>query len=269
MATQSGTLLGVEHAEAAPGLLRLAASITLPPSALLHVVRLTPGHDADASGTHEPTTMRAAALTKLAKRLAVDVGSLAPAPVGSAAELLGVAQEKGVDLIVLGQQERQPGEAQVLAGFVREVMAGASCDVGMLVDNGLQRVQRVLVPYCRSPQDTAALAFGRRIAERTWAEIVLLHAIDPAADLARRRDADRVLEEVFRPHQAARSHVVFKVVRHADRTQAVLDELARGYDLLVLGADLDWGADDRTAALAADRILEARAASIVVMHRGT
>lgn len=270
--SRSGTLVCVGNPDQALGLLRLAASVSRRGSAPVHAVRLAAAQDrfpSSASVIREgPPSIRTAALAKHAKRIGVELESLTSVTAGASMPVCSLAHAKRVELILLGHQHRPAAGQRKLIGFAREVMVRAPCDVGVFIEHGLQRVRRVLVPYCRSKQDVAALAFGRRIAERAWAEIVLLHVIDPEDDSPRKRDADRVLEEVFHPHPEARSHVVFKVIRQADRTQAVLDELARGYDLLVIGADPDWGLGERPSGLGAERILRDPAASIVVVHRG-
>src|SRR5262249_40156357 len=85
-----------------------------------------------------------------------------------------VASVKRASLVVLGWHKPLIGGA-VLGGTVHEVMRRTAADVGVLIDRGLGRIERILVPYLGSAHDRAALAVARRIVDHTGATVMVLH----------------------------------------------------------------------------------------------
>jgi nucleotide-binding universal stress UspA family protein len=122
------------------------------------------------------------------------VRSLAFTAADVAADLLRLASEQSIDLILLDGRRPLLGEG-VPRGPVGEVLLRAPCDVGVLVerDGGTVAVgpdHPVLVPFGGAEHDWAALELGAWIASSYEAPLRLLGA---AAGEEGRRDASRLL----------------------------------------------------------------------------
>jgi Kef-type K+ transport system membrane component KefB len=183
-----------------------------------------------------------------------------------AQDICNVASVKSASLVLLGWHKPLLGDA-VLGGTVHEVLRRAACDVGVLVDRGLGRIEKILVPYLGSAHDRAALAAARRIVDHTGATAVVLHVTTPAR--GEKLGVGEKVEEVFQERTRGLSaQVVFKVVEHATPALAVVEESENDYDLIVIGVGAEWGLTSRPFGMQAELILSRATTSILVMRQG-
>ena len=144
-----------------------------------------------------------------------------------ARDICSVAEVKDIDLILLGWHKTLVGHG-LLGGTVNEVMRGARADVAVLVSRELQAVRRVLVPFCGSAHDRAAVRLARRMAFAVGADVTILR-IGPCDAPG----ADACLDGVA----GARITVIEEVDDGGRAVDLVVKATAdRDYDLVVLGA---------------------------------
>jgi Kef-type K+ transport system membrane component KefB len=160
---------------------------------LLVPTRIATGPAAD---DHELDRVAAELHRRRAQLLAggLAVRSLAFTSADVAADLLRLASEQSIDLILLDGRRPLLGEG-VPRGPVGEVLLRAPCDVGVLVERDGGTVAAgpdhpVLVPFGGAEHDWAALELGAWIASSYGATLRLLGA---AAGEEGRRDASRLL----------------------------------------------------------------------------
>jgi nucleotide-binding universal stress UspA family protein len=176
-------------------------------------------------------------------------------------DICGVASAKAADLVLLGWHKPLIGQS-MLAGTVHEVLEGAPCDVGVFIDRGLSRVERVLVPFIGSMHDHAALALAQRLLHGTGAEITILHVKAPGGSVgAGAAAADLV-------HQEGGSRVTLRVIEHASPSDAALAESRDGYDLLVVGVGREWGLSHKRFGVQPERLMAESPASVLVVRAG-
>ncbi len=60
--------------------------------------------------------------------------------------------------------------------------------------------------------------------------------------------------------------MLFKVVEHESPEEAALEELRRGYDLVVVGVGSEWGLEDRLFGLHRERIISEASTSVLVVR---
>jgi nucleotide-binding universal stress UspA family protein len=108
----------------------------------------------------------------------------------------------------------------------------------------------VLLAYPGSPEDADALKVARRMASFAGVHLTILHVENPEDGSARR---DALLAEARKGLEA----VQVKVVQHASPPDAVLEEAAKGYDLLVFGLQARGGPR---------RVLAEAAISVLAVH---
>ena len=182
-----------------------------------------------------------------------------------ARDICNVAAAKRASLVLLGWNKPLLGNA-ALGGTVHEVMRRATADVGVLVDRGLGRIERVLIPYLGSTHDRAALAVARRIVQHTGATATVLHVVSPSRN--EKLGVGQKVEEVFQEKTRGLSaQVVFKVVEHASPVTAVLEESENDYDLVVIGVGPEWGLEHRPFGMQAEVILAKCSTSILVLRK--
>jgi Kef-type K+ transport system membrane component KefB/nucleotide-binding universal stress UspA family protein len=179
-------------------------------------------------------------------------------------DICRVAEAKRADLLLLGWHRPLLGRT-ALGGTVREVMQRAQADVGVLVDRGLGRITRVLVPFLGGAHDKAALRLARRLAGHPATAITVLHVVSPERGDGKRQGARARVEEVFQEAEGA--VVTFKAVTHEVPSEAALAEAAQGYDLLVVGAGAEWGLEERLFSLHSERLIRECPVSLLVVRQ--
>jgi Kef-type K+ transport system membrane component KefB len=197
-------------------------------------------------------------LLERARELSLEVSPLAFVSSDPALDICRTAEEKRASLVLLGAHKPLLLEGK-LGGIVSDVVARSSADVAVMLDHGTTKIERVLVAFAGGSGDLAALAVARRLAEAPGTELTLLH-------VASKEDDDRARVA------AALSHSELESIRTrviADRTpaDALLDEAAKGYDLVVLAMDERWGLEPGTLGIKEDRVLAECPISILAVHR--
>jgi Kef-type K+ transport system membrane component KefB/nucleotide-binding universal stress UspA family protein len=258
-----------------PGLVTLGAAVAGrdPARSRLYALRLIPPvnrpsfvlehqgkAEADAESALGPALERA-------KELDVEVRPVSFVSADPAKDICDVAGVKRADVVLLGWHKPLWGRT-MLSGTVHEVMDHAPCDVGVFVDRGLKRVERVLVPYLGSEHDRAALRIAKRIAENMGANVTVFHVTTPGKPSGIVGAQEKMREEFHEnPGDRARSYTVeMKVVPHSDASEAVIDESNNGYDLILIGIGRQWGLEHRSFGLHAEAILKRAPTSILVLR---
>ena len=180
-------------------------------------------------------------------------------------DIVDVASVKHADLILLGWHKPVLSR-NALGGTVREVMEAAQADVGVLVDRGLERVQRVLVPYLGSPHDHAALLLGQRL-HQGGASLTVLHIVRSDNTGGRSR-----IEEIFRGSDGENAgqsgenlRITIKAAEGITPSEAALQEAAQGYDLMIVGVGPEWGLEQRPLAAHSEQIIASCPTSLLVV----
>jgi nucleotide-binding universal stress UspA family protein len=206
----------------------------------------------------------AAALAPLlarAERLGLEVRPLSFVSPQPAHDICNVAAMKGADLVLLGWHKPILGNT-VLSGTVHEVMQRAESDVGVLIDRGLDRIEHVLLPYLGTAHDAGALRLAHRLASVARVHVTVLHVIEPERDAG----AATVTAQVRETFAGLGEHAVdVKVIRHPTAWRAVIEEAARGYDLVLIGAGAEWGLEHRPFGMHSELIIRDCPASLLVV----
>lgn len=102
--------------------------------------------------------------------------------ISAAPAILEVAEELGIDLIVIGGHGRRGLRRFFLGSVAEEVVRTAPCPVLTLrrsvADGGVHRFGHILVPVDFSPHARRALANARSLASLYGAELHLLHVVE-------------------------------------------------------------------------------------------
>ncbi|MDP1823230.1 MAG: cation:proton antiporter [Archangium sp.] len=203
-------------------------------------------------------------LVERARQLALEVKTLSYVSTDAAEDICRTAEMKRASLIMLGWHKPLLIEGR-LGGTVGEVVSKAPCPVGVFVDRGLERVERVLVAFAGGPEDHEALRFARRMALTPGVSLTLLHVVAPGDGAPGRGRVQ--IDEVFGP-QRDEPGLRLAVVEHDDPPEAALAEASRGYDLVVLGMNDTWGTTGGPFVLHRQRVLTDCSVSVLALHPG-
>lgn len=267
-------LVCVADERSAPGLLAVASAATGKGDgeSRLYALTLTSaerasailrqGDEASFDG-NKPEALEA--LGRSARQLGVRYRPLSFASGDPVRDICEMAKLKHADLIVLGWHQPVLGQA-MLGGTVHGVMERAQADVAVLVDRGLSKMTKLLVPYLGSSHDQAALCLARRIAENTGAAVTVLHVVLTGSVPGTLGAREHMQREFTESSRKGHYDVVFKAVPHASPSAAVLEECARGYDLVLIGADKDWELEHRAFGLQREPILARAPCSVLAVR---
>lgn len=217
---------------------------------VLHVLHLTRTRDRLSQYLDDPAGQARAAEDVLgpiggaAENLGLGMQTLVMETDDPASDICRVARARAARLILMGGHKPLL-EASYLGGVSGQVMETADCDVAVLIDRGLSRVEKVLLPYRGGAGDRVALRLANRLM-RGGATVVLLHVVPPdRADGGPKLGATEALAGAFPAEAAGSGAVEVLVVKNADPLAAVLAEAGKGYDLLLVGCGEAWGLDRR------------------------
>jgi Kef-type K+ transport system membrane component KefB len=249
------------------------------PARLLALHLRSPSDRPSAELRREATAVQQGPLASLLERaraLMLDVRPLEFVSAEPALDICRTADAKEASLVLLGSHKPLLLGGR-LGGIVGTVVARTRVPLGVLVDRGLQKVERVLIAYAGGPEDMAALRVARRLGNAPGAQLTLLHVVSPG-DGARpgpgRAQVAEYLENAATPladHVLAEPSVDAKmlrvrVVEHASPPEAVLEEAGRGYDLVVLGMHARWSLETSAISLRRRRVLTESPVSVLAVH---
>jgi Kef-type K+ transport system membrane component KefB/nucleotide-binding universal stress UspA family protein len=215
----------------------------------------------------EETGMQGLApLLERAEQIKVEVSPIAFVSPRPAQDICNVAEVKGADLVLLGWHKPVVTRT-VLGGTVADVLESARADVGVFVDRGLEQVRRVLVPFQGTPDDKAALSLARRMTAGS-AEVTILHVIKPGRGDDERLGARQEFDQTFTEGGPFnRALVRMKLVSHDKPAVAALEEAAKGYDLVIVGAGQQWGLERRLFGMAPEVMVERCPTSLLLVRQ--
>jgi Kef-type K+ transport system membrane component KefB/nucleotide-binding universal stress UspA family protein len=269
MATPRFTILMcVAYDRSGPGMVTLAHAFAggAPDTSRLYALRLIPPAERAshyvAASVEQHAVQALAPLLERAAELSAPVRTVAFVSARPAEDICRVAEIKAANLVLLGWH-RPLLSRTVLGGTVQDVLKNAPGTVGVFVDRGLKKVAKVLVPYQGTNDDRTALALARRLTETARVQITLLHVVTPGRAGG---DAHDLMNETFAEGPDRRASVTMKLVNHPDPAAAAVQEAARGYDLVLVGAGTQWGLEQRMFGLMPESIVRECPTSLVIVH---
>jgi Kef-type K+ transport system membrane component KefB/nucleotide-binding universal stress UspA family protein len=184
-------------------------------------------------------------------------------------DICEIAAAKKADLVLLGWHKPLLNQT-LLGGTVYQVMAHSTSDVAVLIDRGLNKIQRVLLPYNGSEHDFTALRLARRLHEQNGAEVTVLHVVEPGRSASQPKlGAASAMQSIFEQKDNTGSNVRMKVVEHASPPQAALEEARQGYDLVVVSVGAEWGLEQKRFGLQPEQLMQDCPTSILVVRQYT
>lgn len=205
-----------------------------------------------------------AGLLKQAQSLLLDIRTLGFVSSEPAVDICRTASAKQASLVLLGWHKPLLLEGR-LGGTVGGVIARSKSPVGVLVDRGLKKVERVLLAFAGGPEDLAALRVARRLGLAPGAELTILHVVAPG-DAKRHGKGRTQIDEVFPEPDLNATSVRVRVVEHSSPPDAVIEEAASGYDLIVIGMNARWGLGTGMISSKRQRVLARSPISILAVH---
>ncbi len=155
--------------------------------------------------------------------------------------IVELAAEEEADLILFGwggpgQVRRGVSDEELLPVFsptIDEVIRERPCDIAVVKQRGIGRVERIVAPVRGGPHAELAMRYASALKDSFEADLDVLHVIPPSLDPAIRKQAEAALGAFVARFtgDASAAHVV----EGDDVTGAILDEAANA-QLVIMGA---------------------------------
>ncbi|HEU5057199.1 MAG TPA: universal stress protein, partial [Kofleriaceae bacterium] len=269
-------MLCISHEQAGPGLAGMAASLLGGGgNGRVDAVHLVPatGRGGTAMvgrgpGAADGEEVLAPAVARAAE-LGVEARTLSFISDDPATDICELAEARDADLVLLGWHKPVLSQT-MLGGVVHDVLNRCPSTVGVLVDRGLKKIERVLVPYLGSAHDRTALALAQRLMTASGARVTVLHVVreeEEGEGPSPAGGARTLVDSVFSEDSG---HVTMRIIKHRSPAEAALAESERGYDLVIVGIGRDWGLGDRVLGigLQPEKLMTDSPSSLLVV-RGT
>ena len=139
-----------------------------------------------------------------------------------------------------------------------QMLQEAPADVGILRMNGQnQEFHNILFPYGGGKYSKMTAKVVNRIANGYGAKITLLNVVDHEEDIESTREyLEKSAAKFDQPAEimVCSGDLIEKVVEHSDQ-----------YDLIVMGASLDWGIQEVVTGFRTDKIMEQAKCSVLII----
>ncbi len=256
-------LMCVANDRSGPGLLNLANALRGPGgSGRMHALHLVTPTDRASfyveSASGGGATAGLDALLEHAEELGVTVAPSSFVSNDPGPDICRVGKLKNVDLTLIGFH-RPVLSQTLLGGTVGEVLDASEGMVGVFVDRGFEKVERVLVPFVGTPHDRAALGLARRLV-RAGAMVTLLQVKSSGDAGTRVRELDALLAE------ADEGRVTLRVAHDVAPIDAALAEGAQGYDLVIVGMGREWELNSGLLGRHSQRLMRDAPASLLIVR---
>jgi nucleotide-binding universal stress UspA family protein len=201
----------------------------------------------------------------------VPVRTLLRAARGVSSGILGVAEARGgIGLILMGWHG-QLSTQRVAGSVVKDVVHGATCDVAVLRDRGVENIKRVLVPTGGGPHARLALKLAWDIVRAEGGSLTVLRIVPEPAEVCEvEMDVLRQLveDELGEIPEA----VTFRLTCHDSVVDGILEEAAPvedidSYDLIAIGASEEWFLKNMLLGSITDQIADAAPCSVLMVRK--
>jgi len=189
-------------------------------------------------------------------------------PATSVAEGILAEVRDNVRLLLMGW----PGPLDQASGGenpVKVILQKARTNVAVLFDRGLGQVRQVLVPVGGGPHSRLAVRLAFEIAEHEGAQMTVLNCICERCEGEELEDRMLHLREIVEDELDTIPPQVTLRLSSADTVSAgILQECAqRRYDLIVVGAAVEWVARTRLFGEVDDCVAEGARCSVLLVRR--
>ncbi|THF64089.1 cation/H(+) antiporter [Pseudothauera nasutitermitis] len=248
----------ISNSDRGVALATLAGTLLARQNAHIYALHLREPSDSPSAMLRKDTDTEDGPLGPFLRRMGkqnLDVRPLSFVSSEPAADICRTARAKRASMVLLGAHKPLLLESS-LDGTVSEVIEQAPGTVGVLIDHGLERIQRVLVACAGDPGDREAVRLAARLCSAPNARLSLLYIRPP------RRAADaEVPAELL---ELAGPEAEVKAVVHPSPATAALAESRLGYDLVVIGKHDVWGLSGGRFGLRRHMLAESPASLLVI-----
>ncbi|MBR8838491.1 MAG: cation:proton antiporter [Stigonema ocellatum SAG 48.90 = DSM 106950] len=175
-----------------------------------------------------------------------------------------IATLQQADLIIVGWH-RPAFSKNRLGGRVGQILSSAPVDVGVFIDRGQERLDRLLVPYSANIHDDLALILALRLLVNhdTCSLIILQLLPDDQVKNELSYELRNILEQL---PQNVRDRIDIKIIEAVEPIQVVVSA-SQDVDLTIAGTSRAWGIERQTLGRYTDELAIQCRSSLLITRR--
>jgi Kef-type K+ transport system membrane component KefB/nucleotide-binding universal stress UspA family protein len=265
-------VLGVSSGTAARGLIEVASALLgkRDQASRLFAVHLRPPAERLSTDLRDQESEAVVApllqVVEYGRERMIDVRPLSFVSTEPATDLCRTAESKQAAMVLLGSHKPLLLEGG-FSGTVGDVLAHSSSPVGVLLERGLTKVERILFAYPTGAQDPAVLQVVALLARYPGASVTCLGVMPPGGR-QNETHARRALQSALADREIMPVRTLF--VEDASPPSALVAEAANGgYELVVIGSNECWALHPGLLSSREERSLAECPVSILVVHPGS
>jgi APA family basic amino acid/polyamine antiporter len=177
--------------------------------------------------------------------------------------ILDTVKEENINLLVLGWKGRTR-EGRFFGVTLDKLIQNADCDVVVFKSIGLKKeIKKILVVSAPEWHSSYATGYAVLFAKREEAEITIFSASQTEGALAKEKEYACKLAEICRTHGIVHQTKIIK----ADSLEKAIIQESGNYDLVVMGAALEWQQKRFAFGHVQDRVAKAMRTPILMVRK--
>ncbi len=181
--------------------------------------------------------------------------------------LADVATKHACDLLMMDVHEGRVSTHQDVGAIVKQMIGKSICDVAVVHNRGLKRVNRILVATAGGPNAKMAAQIAVNLASAYNAEIHFLNVARPDSPKAKVDGQARIAETLHDVYIPDNVRFRSRVVIGSEPVQAIVQEASQ-YDLLLVGdSPRDWRGKVPQESISAKIARNCSATAIIVLGK--
>ncbi len=256
-------LVPVSLAHSAPALVRVARMLMGADPGTVHLLHMQRAEDTEElpkQGKEDPLV----AGSEEARALGILASTRSFVTNYAARDITSETERLNPDWVIIGYHKPVFMQS-ILGGTARGVLNETPANIGILIDKGLEKITRVLVPYLGGPQDHAALVAAERLSQMPNVEVTILHVVHSHRGSEEKPLGVRDLMNKYVASSGAAQQVHFSVIESDSPTDVVTAESHR-YDLMILGLAEEWNLDTGILSLHEESVAQLAPCSILIVR---
>lgn len=145
------------------------------------------------------------------------------------------ADKLTAELVLIGWRGWTRNEEAVMGTVLDPVLKQSRCDVALVHDRGLNRINRILLPTSGGPQARAAAPLAVDLARAFEAQLHVIHVASPDQRNAETIGLEHIHNTLSGLELAGITRVERRVMFNTDPVQAIVEETV-SHDLVLMGA---------------------------------
>ncbi len=176
-----------------------------------------------------------------AKKKDISIHTILQAAYGITSGILSMVREINPRIIILGWRGPITFH-RIYENPTKDIIEKSNCDVAVLMDKGLNKIKKILVPISRGPHCKLSLRLAEDISKACESEITAIHIKTPRDEEKKEEKLEKLnnwISQIFT--EEVLKNISLSICNYNSVVKGILAEAKIGkYDLIIIGASEEW-----------------------------